>query len=199
MSWEGRNVQVKIGYFLRGFWVGTTVAETEVDANGGDGGKWDVPGADWNGGVVSNAEASGGPGHGELEGEGRDVALVDLEWESDKDEEASVDEPEEEVDECLRSWGGRELAQSILRGARGKEMEVLVFVLESAVDMRRVVGCMKEGTESMSMRGSWSREAISTSGSSSEKSSESVSYSVSSGRGEGASRSSSQRTHKRPL
>lgn len=51
--------------------------------------------------MVSNAEGSSSPVHGGLVGEGRDVALVDLEWESDEDEEASVDESE--VDECLRS------------------------------------------------------------------------------------------------
>ena len=89
---------------------------------------------------------------------------------------------------------------TILRGALGKGTEVLVFVVKSAVDMRRVVGCIKEGIGSMSMGVSWSGGVMWMSGSSSEKSSESVSYSASSEIGEeGASRSSSQRTHTRPL
>ena len=149
--------------------------------------------------MVSNTGLSNEPGHGGLDGEGREVALVDLEWESDEDEAASADESDEEVDEGLRSCG-RGLVYTISRGALGKGTEVLVFVVKSAVDMRRVVGCIKEGIGSMSMGVSWSGGVIWMSGSSSEKSSESVSYSASSDIGEeGASRSSSQRTQTRPL
>jgi hypothetical protein len=150
--------------------------------------------------MVSNTEVSSGLGQGGLDGEGREVALVDLEWESDEDEAASVDESDEEVDEGLRSWGVRGLVYTISRGALGKGTGVLVFVVKSAVDMRRVVGCIKEGIGSMSMEVAWSSGAMWMSGSSSEKSSESVSYSVSSEIGkEGTSRSSSQRTQTRPL
>lgn len=155
-------------------------------------GQGNAPGAGWNKGVVSNAEASSGPGHG-LDGEGREVALVDLEWESDEDEEASVDESEEDVDEG-RSCGGRGFVYIMLREALGE------VVFKSAVDMRRQVGCINEGFGSMSMGESRSSGVIWMSGSSSEKSSESVSYSASSEKGEaGASRSSSQRTQMRPL
>lgn len=38
MSWEGRNVQVKVEDFLRGFWLEATVAKTEINANRGKGG-----------------------------------------------------------------------------------------------------------------------------------------------------------------
>lgn len=39
----------------------------------------------------------------------------------------------------------------MLRGTLGDETEVFVFVAESAVDMRSVVGCMKAEVGSMSM------------------------------------------------
>jgi len=144
---------------------------------------------------MSNAEEASGLGHGGLDGEGREVALVDLEWESHEDEEASVDESDE--DEGLRSWDRWGLVYTILRGALGK---VLVFVVESAEGMRRVVGCIKEGGGSISMGKSWSGGVMWMSGSSSEKTSESVSYSLSSETGEeGGSRWSSQRTQTRPL
>lgn len=150
MSWEGRNEQVKMGCFSKGFSLGMVAAVTELSANDERGSKGDVPGVGWNARVVSNAEVSGGGGQGGLDGEGREVALVDLECESDEDEEASVDESEG-VDECLRSCGGRESVYTILRGALGNGTDVFVFVFKSAVDMRRVVGCMKEGVGSMSM------------------------------------------------
>lgn len=135
--------------------------------------------------MVSNAEEANGPGHGGLDGEGREVALVDPEWESPEDEEVSVDESDE--DEGLRSWERREWV-------------VLVFVIGSAEGMRRVVGCIKEGGGSISIGRSWSGGVMWMSGSSSEKTSESVSYSLSSETGAGGgSRSSSQRTQTRPL
>lgn len=96
------------------------------------------------------------PVHGGLDGEGREVALVDLEWESDED----VEESDEDGDESPLSSGERGLVYTILRGALEEGTGVSMLVVESAVDMRRVVGCMKEGVGSMSIGGSRSNGVI---------------------------------------